>query len=213
MKRNNRHWIALITAAGVVWAMWLGTPALGSETNAFWSLEKAYFSFDAGVNLLQDFDLNGATAEADPGWRMGFTAGYNFNRWLGVEGEIGYAYAPLSDVDARFDYVPLLANVIFRYENRSKFTPYVGVGAGGAGSIFIFERGSISGDDSNIMFAWQAKAGVRYQINEKLSVGIAYKYFGTAEQNYRIEDDGGDLKFRFRDIHTHFVGLVLQGRF
>jgi opacity protein-like surface antigen len=99
--------------------------------------------------------------------------------------------------------VPVLANVVLRYEKESKFVPYIGGGAGGAFTkLDGVGRGDVNGfssDNSDVVFAYQFKTGVAYNISEKASIDLGYKLFGTGEQTY------GSTKVK--DVMCHFIGL------
>jgi len=99
--------------------------------------------------------------------------------------------------------VPLLANVVFRYENSTKFVPYLGGGAGGAVSMV-----SATGTDTDTVFAYQAKTGVAYQLTENVMLDLGYKFFSTAEQSYFLTSP-----FKLKDVYNHFVGASLTWKF
>lgn len=151
-----------------------------------------YFNFDAGVNFAQDLDISAtipgfgsgsAEFEFDPGFRVGLAGGYNFNEWVGAELETGFIYNQFEDFDESWiGHVPILANVILRYENPSPVIPYIGVGAGGA--ISILED---IDTETDFVFAWQGLAGVRFAVSETFSVGIGYKFFATAESEFDMD--------------------------
>jgi opacity protein-like surface antigen len=199
--------LTLIVAATVA------TPALrASEAGS-----GAYLTLDAGVNLAQDVTItspNGRfsdTVSMDPGFRIGLIAGYNINEWVGVELETGFLYNGVKEIngvtvrdenDVWFGSIPVLANVVFRYEKDNKFVPYVGAGAGGA--YAMIEGNGIDGD-SVFVFAWQLKAGVAYKVSDNMAIDLGYKFFSTAEQEYS--------DFKAKDIYSHYIGLSLTFKF
>ena len=97
-----------------------------------------------------------------------------------------------------------MGNVVFRYENSTKCVPYIGGGAGGAVSIVADSTGS----DTDTVFAYQAKAGVAFQLNENVAIDLGYKFFATGEQNYFI---GGP--FTLKNTYNHFIGASLTWKF
>jgi opacity protein-like surface antigen len=131
------------------------------------------------------------------GFRLSGAAGYNFNRWIGLELETAYLYASKDDV--RVSQVPILVNFVLRYESKWKWVPYASAGLGG---IIVWGRD----DDDSSTFgdgAYQLTAGVRRMLNEKMSVGASYKYLGFVASSLLIE----------RRIGNHSVNLGLNWKF
>lgn len=165
-------------------------------------------NLDAGVNLMDDIeDGDGDSAEMDAG--LGLSAGlsYALNQTVSVGFETGLRYNTVKDSesDAYICQVPLLATVALRYENESKFVPYVALGAGGA-ACFV---GDDDDNDNDLVFAWQVEAGVRYKISDNASVGLAYKYLSVADQDY---DFGGD-KLELDSLSNHLIAATFSWSF
>ena len=192
----SRIALTLIVAAGVA------TPALRlSAADA-----GPYLTLDGGVNILQDVTVKqpghaNQKAEMDTGFRVGAIGGYNLNEWAAVELESGFMYNGVKHSDTWLGAVPILGNVVFRYENSSGFVPYIGVGAGGA---YTMVQGG-GNDQSDFVFAYQAKVGVAYKISDNMAVDLGYKFFGTAEQKYD--------NLKLTDIYAHYVGLSITLKF
>jgi opacity protein-like surface antigen len=165
-----------------------------------------YVNFDAGANWVPDFEVSfdgGAETDVDldTGFRGGVAFGYNLNRFFGLELESGFLYNEADGADAWLGQVPLIASVIFRHDNPSRFVPFVGAGAGGVAAIVSLEEGDADEDDSDIVFAWQFQGGMRYKISEHSSLGIAYKYLGTDSPEFSLGASDQD----FDVIHNHSV--------
>jgi opacity protein-like surface antigen len=162
-----------------------------------------YVSFGAGVNIANDVDLKGGgTAEFDPGFRVSVAGGYHFTPMISAEIETGYLFNDVKDAgDASLSQVPVLAKVMFRFENSSQFVPFVGVGVGGVASFFAVDDVISKGDDSDVVFAWQVQAGVHYRINDNMSAGITYKYLGADSPQFDI----GGGRIRFDVVHNHAI--------
>ena len=193
----SRIALTLIVAAGVA------TPALRlSAADA-----GPYLTLDGGVNIMPDVTIAPAGAasfkrQMDTGFRVGAIGGYNLNEWVGLELESGFMYNGFRGInDTWYGAVPILGNVVFRYENSSGFVPYIGVGAGGA---YTMVQGG-GNDQSDFVFAYQAKVGVAYKISDNMAVDLGYKFFGTAEQKYD--------NFKLTDIYAHYVGLSITLKF
>jgi opacity protein-like surface antigen len=194
-------------ALTVIVAAAVATPALRTIAADSAKDSGPYLTLDAGVNIMQDantVDSSGKTGKAkfDTGWRVGLMGGYNINKYVGVELETGFIDNGLKDSDRWIGTIPVLGNVVFRYENASGFVPYIGVGAGGAYSMV---QGGGGDDQSDFVFAYQAKAGVAYEITPCMAVDVGYKFFGTADEKF-----GGT---KVKDIYAHFIGLSFTFKF
>jgi opacity protein-like surface antigen len=99
--------------------------------------------------------------------------------------------------------------------------PYVGGGFGGAATIFDadgFTDGNVSlfGSDSDFVFSYQGFAGLRFNLNQQMFVGLGYKYLFTDDSSYRYESGSGggpDLHLKFRGVNTHMVTFSFTMRF
>ena len=162
-----------------------------------------YVSFGAGVNIINDVDLeSGGTAEFDPGFRFSVAGGYHFTPIISAEIETGFLFNEVKDAgDTSLSQVPFLANVVFRFENSSPFVPFVGVGAGGIASFFTVDDVISEDDDSDVVFGWQVQAGVHYRINGNMSAGITYKYLGADSPEFDL--GGGSIPFEV--VHNHAI--------
>ena len=192
--------LTAIVAAAVV------TPALQANAADSSKDTGVYMKMDAGVNIMQDATGKSGAGSAkipmDMGFRVGLIGGYDLAKWAAIELETGFLYNGVKDSGSTwFGAVPVLANLVFRYENDSKFVPYIGAGAGGAWTMV--EGNSLN--QSTFVFAYQAKAGVAYEISPSMSVDVGYKFFSTAEQKYS--------GFKVKDVYCHFIGLGLTYKF
>ena len=65
-------------------------------------------------------------------------------------------------------------------------TPHIGLGLGGATLDGSFDAPSVGyrSKTSDVVFAYQAIAGVRYLVNPTLALDLDYRYRGTSGMNY-----------------------------
>ncbi|HTL54749.1 MAG TPA: OmpW family outer membrane protein [Candidatus Limnocylindrales bacterium] len=218
--------ILLILAAGSV--MTSTIPALG-EARGF------YIQGDVGGNITEDIDLKeffgpvapGSKVKLDPGLRLGVTGGYQVNDWFAGEVELGVVANTIDSItgatrvhDATFVNVPFLVNAKFQYQNKTPFTPFIGAGVGFSESIFdvdsvTLNNITLSGDDAVAVFAYQAFAGLRYRLNEKMGLSLEYRYFATDSPHWHADVSFGTASdtLSFGGSHTHSISLAFDFRF
>ena len=173
-----------------------------------------YSKFEIGPTFRPDGEVTkfggfstGNTISYDVGFDFDMAIGYAFNKWVSVEGEFGWNGNQISGVqgfqlqDTYLYNVPFIANIVFQYPiRRTRLIPYAGGGGGGSVSIFdtdLFSNGAVTlvGNESDFVYAYQAFAGVRFEINDKMSAGLGYKYFGTGDSSYSFESTSGGPDF------------------
>jgi opacity protein-like surface antigen len=195
-----------------------------------------YFRADLGPSFFQEGRLTsfGASTRKDVEFEVGFAAdaaiGYAFNKYLSTDFEFGFISAGIDSVPGFFVYdytvlynAPFLANVTLSYPiPRTIITPYIGAGVGGSVTIFDTDgfgnsTDAVFGDDSDVVFAWQAFAGLRFQLNKQVSLGIGYKYFATEDSSFSYPPlypgTGSNFRVGFDGLHTHSVLFVFQAKF
>lgn len=192
----------------------------GQDTRPYEPVSRAFI--EAGVLFQEDTDLSGfaggSKLELDPGFRVGIGSAYAFTRYFSVDWEVSVLASSVKDasgldeMDATITQVPFLVNGTLQYENQTAFTPFVSAGVGAAAtSINIDEARSgtttLDGSDYDFVFAWQIAGGVRYAINERLGLGVLYKYLWTADVEWSdpdVELDG---------LRSHAIMAFLSYRF
>ncbi|SRR6266511_404263 len=165
----------------------------------------------------------GAKVEFDTGVRFSIGGGYQFNDWLAAEFETGLIYNSVdrvsgtSDADFSVSHVPFLANVVFQCSHTAPFVPYAGVGAGFAASVididsFTLSGTRITGSESDIVFAYQAFIGARYEFNDRMGVSLTYKYFGAGEPEWE-SSIGPSGRIKFDRIGSHALVAAFTYKF
>ena len=188
-------------------------PAGAADSGLYLKLDGGA-AFSPGLNL----DINGMPGHLslDTGYRVDGTVGYWLSPWLAAELEGGFLRNPIETISLEnmvghpegssyLRQVPLLFNLVARYENRTAFTPYVGVGAGGVISDF---RLSDNGDQETVV-ALQAKVGLIYKLEPQAWVDFTYQVLGTDNQNYRI----AGVDFHTDKVLSHFLGVSVIWNF
>ena len=225
-------------------------PPPGPPGPGFWapspSGQGPYFRFGIGPSFLQDGMLKGFSFASSPGF-PGFTGpkakvsynvgvsgygagGFAFNRYVGLDFQVGYSWASIDSVgnyfvhNASIGNLPFLGNLTLSLPiPRTNIIPYIGGGAGGSDSIFdahplqetVSAPGSqnfVDGSESDVVFAWQAFAGVRFQIDPNISLGVGYNFLFTGNPTFSYPP-GPNLNVVFRGVRTHTVMFTLQANF
>ncbi|HXR04666.1 MAG TPA: outer membrane beta-barrel protein [Verrucomicrobiae bacterium] len=195
-----------------------------------------YFRMDIGPSFFQDGELTQFSTPGIPPsgpvpspvkYRTGLSAdgafGYAFNKYIAADFEVGYVGAQIDSVPGYFannsyiDNIPFLANIRLSYPiPRSFAVLYAGVGVGGAdvifdGDYFGNNTDTVVGRENDVVFAWQAFAGLRFRLARDLSLGVGYKYFATADPTFTYPPD--NFKVGFDGVRTHSVMATLEWKF
>ena len=155
-----------------------------------------YLTFGLGITATEDtsFEVAGGTidTEFDDDWN--YSAAYGWKRdgyryeveLVGGEDEVKShtlnGGAPLAGPTGGMNMLAVMFNGYYDFSTASAFTPYVG---GGLGIAMIEAEGfGVAAipdvlDDDDTVLAYQAMAGIGYDINEKTNIFAEYRYFGT----------------------------------
>lgn len=137
---------------------------------------------------------------------------------LGVEAELfGHsgkisATPSASSGTGRITNLNAMVNLVARYPGE-RFQPYVGVGVGVSGSRFSdvalsVSNGAttVSGKASDTTVAYQAFAGARVLLSERVYLFGEYKFFGA---NYTYHSDAVTHPVTKLGVQTHLVAVGL----
>jgi opacity protein-like surface antigen len=184
-----------------------GLLALGMAGTARSEQGKFYVTADAGgvvtVNTeLKEFFgaplLPNSQVAFDPGFRLGVRGGYGVTDWFDAEVETGIMANNIDSItgatnpDASFANIPFLLNARFHCPALHRVDPYFGGGLGGSSSILSANNVNIGGTVLNgttagIVFAYQAFAGVRFAINDRMGLSVEYHYFATTSADMQAD--------------------------
>jgi opacity protein-like surface antigen len=205
----------------------LAFPILASAQNPGPNGAGTYARLEAGVAIVEDiegfvddtvthidFDL-----ELDPGVRVDFAPGYNFCHYFGVELNTGFIWNSLDSlntasgsipVEGDLLQIPIFGNVILKYPTPIRLTPFVGAGGGGSYIRLDVDDGdSEAGDD--FFAAYQFFGGIRYEIDDGMSIGLTYKYmhlFSEDEETLFTGESSG-----LGDTTTHSISAAVTFSF
>ena len=207
MQRKLKH-LTWLTCAGL--SLLMAPLATGQES-------LVYFRGGIGPALTQETDMTeffGPTSQRvkfDAGVRLNLAGGFQVADWVAVELETGFLANSIKSIsgsgnpDADVVNVPFMVNGVFQFRLDSGFTPYVGAGAGFSAVVLNLNDTTINGirldgSDSDLVFAAQIIAGFRYEFNDRMSVGAAYKFFVTGDPEWEVQGGG---TIGFDSIRTH----------
>lgn len=161
--------MAAVAAASLA----IGAAGAASAQDAGW-----YARGDLGGTFQSEVD-GSPKAKADDGWLVSGGGGYAFGNGFRTDGEITYLDSDLKGSSGGGDLKTLgaFANGYYDFSTGSKFTPFVGAGIG-------FAKVKVDNnlvDDDDTGFAYQVKAGVGYQFNDRLTGEAAYRYMGVTD--------------------------------
>ncbi len=179
-----------------------------------------YVGVMGGTNFLQDSDSSFGGVDNNVDFETGFgVAGYAGYKWsFGVRTELEVGYRD-NDVDTlsgtgtagsngESNAWSVMGNVVYDIPTGTRFTPYVGAGIGYADIDFnsigtVFTTQALDGGDED--FAYQAIAGVSYDLTREIAVNLDYRYFAALDPE--IELTGGTSANVDYNNHTVMVGL------
>ncbi|HSE77839.1 MAG TPA: OmpA family protein [Alphaproteobacteria bacterium] len=204
-----RTWLAAtllgLGAAAVV-------PSTGSTQDA---PRGFYLALGGGFNRPLNSDLNGGGLNAelsyDNGWGAVGALGYALPGGFRVEFELAYR---ANDTDtfgglrASGDSTVWsgLVNVVYELSTGTSFSPYAGIGVGGA-RVALDARpiALTSVDDDDTRFAYQGLIGVAYALGPQLRLWFDYRYFATQDPEFR-RSTGVQFDSEYR-AHTVMAGI------
>jgi len=157
-------------------------------------------------------DTASRSVKFDNGYLGALALGYDYASPWRSEVELSRRSAGLDSVSGTnasgdLTATSLMGNVLYDFDTNSKFTPYLGLGVGGArvklDNASPFGTSSIN--DSDNALAGQAIAGVSYALQDNLDVFADYRYFATRDLSMRTVA-GTKASFDM-DTHSIMVGL------
>jgi opacity protein-like surface antigen len=151
----------------------------------------------AGVAFMQDLtlkDTGGAKMTFDPGARFELALGYQFAKAWSYDFETGFIYnsvdriagTSLSSVGASADFyqIPFMVGLNFTPTIYGPIKGFLGASIGGVVGSFHGSGPGGSTDHTDITFGYQGAAGIKYEINDRMDLGLAYKFLGTTDHDF-----------------------------
>jgi opacity protein-like surface antigen len=129
-------------------------------------------------------------------WGASVAAGYGIRN---IRGEIDLTLRTAADVNnAEIKSDSLTVNIYYDLNNRSRFTPFVGLGTGVSRVKLHIDNLDVSNAKYNL--SSMGTAGVAVLISDSVHINIAYRMFwlGYAELSKTIEEDILSVRARTR---------------
>jgi opacity protein-like surface antigen len=195
----------------------------------FAAAENFYAAVRGGPGITSDTENGPASAAVRDReeYKVGLTGsgavGYMFPFGLRAEGEFGFIYSPLKreggvDIDGSVKSYLLMANAYYdlKLAALGGFKPYVGVGLGGARvnndqqtTISFLGGRKVDVDTWRTAFAYQARAGVGYEISKLWDVTLGYRYVHIDSGHI----DSGTRRIFLDEIRNHSVEIGFAIKF
>jgi opacity protein-like surface antigen len=170
---------------------------LGTACSAFAEENGLYTHVDFGTTFVKTTptSLFNTPMVFNRGIRGDVALGYQFNDNWSVEAEGGVIHNLIPQANGEMFQMPALLNVLYQIPLKHSFRPYLGAGVGAAAArltgSFVFGGPSIPPlprletiFDTDFTFAFQATAGLNYDITQHISLGLGYKFLGTTDHQW-----------------------------
>lgn len=207
--------ISLVPAAAQAGEGWY----LGLEGGANFLRDQTFRIYNA-TGLLVSATDGTAVSEVnfDTGYVAGLAGGYAFNSGLRLEleaahrdndfGSITLANGQPSQRNSGHEYADLAAvNVWYDLFPAGRVHPYIGGGAGalrvavrnpGVDNLGLFQDGSGLRSDFDLVFAWQAGAGLRFDLTRHWTASVDYRYLRSNVGHFDLLANNPDSHVRSR---------------
>jgi outer membrane protein OmpA-like peptidoglycan-associated protein len=152
-----------------------------------------------------------------PGWGVSGNGGYAFGNGLRAEGELTYSRDGVdkvdgigsngSDASGHLRNVYAMANGYYDFDTGTRFTPYLGAGAGYSW-VDAFHIATVDNRELNSQrgeFAYQGIAGLATSLDSHWVLTTDYRYFRTIDPKF--ETSAGDRNRTENASHNILVGL------
>lgn len=197
---------ASLSAAALGWA---GAACAQSQPD-YQSQPGFYVSGEGGISMLPNLQLKSAGTTAnehfDTGYAYGGAAGYDMGNGTRMELDALHQMSSLTSIggvatSGHLQSTSLMLNGQYDILHNASVTPYVGAGIG-AQNVGASINGA---SDSGWKPAYQAEAGLRTNISDKVSLFGEYRFSQSEAANLSL--GGTDMHQHFAD-HSILAGLT-----
>ena len=187
---------AMMIGAAVMSVATLATPA--AQAQWYFGPEGGWTGLEGTRNSINGF--NPVTNQSfslpinhsfNDGFNVGARLGYQWNQWR-FEGEYSYrqntsnATTFGSRINGTLDSNSIMFNALYDFNIGWPVTPHIGFGLGGSSLNGNFNSPLLGyrSKTSDVVFAYQAIAGIRYLMTPNIALDLDYRYRGTSDVNY-----------------------------
>ena len=194
-----------------------------AENADFTAIRKGTGTFDVGIlgfRAAVGYRIFGFRPEAEVSYRQLKLSGFEYTSLPGLAGTALDALNESIKVEAGdLKLLGVMANIWFDIDTGSAVLPYLGGGVG-LGHITLDNRSRLGSllqefpESSASAFAFQAGAGVGFDIGAGVTISLGYRLYGTtaAELPWNAVDTGKDEVLKASVLH-HNVDLGIGFRF
>ncbi|MBR9971954.1 outer membrane protein [Magnetospirillum sulfuroxidans] len=177
-----------------------------------------YVGVDGGANVLEDSNVSDQTGSttsvgSKTGYVIQMQGGYDFGGPK-AEFEIGYRnsglanIAEINNVGGHSSSLSFMTNGIYEFMPKASWHPFIGAGIGMARiSARWEENNSTAVKDSDWQFAYQAMAGISYDLTKNWAAKAQYRYFATLDPEFTTANGDYNLTAENHN-HAFLLGLT-----
>jgi hypothetical protein len=201
-----KWWIAvLFTVAALAGA----SQAFAQETSAPGPGKVAVTIIPGGATFFTE--SSNAKGPSFGNYGLGGAVAVNFNRWVGVEGEVNGALGvtqnlQLAGVTSNQKSPNLLnysGNVIVHAANRSSVTPYA---TGGVGGLTVFDKAALGISKTDTFLTGNVGGGVEWFSNGRWGLRGDYRFIAVQSKDDASSFFGQDTRYG----HRFYGGVVIN---
>jgi opacity protein-like surface antigen len=176
----------------------IGTTLLAATANLHaLELRDCYVEVDLGGSLMQDTKIksdvsnSGGTITYNPGLRGVVAFGTGISPSFNAELETGFLWNSIDTIagdspseNSSLVQIPIMGNVIYKIPFKANSTPYIGAGVGGVVGFMDLHTPLGTVNNADFTFGYQAMAGWKFHVSDKVDLGLAYRFLGTLDHDW-----------------------------
>jgi len=202
----------------------IGSPAFAADDEK--PKRRSYVEMQAGYSYVPNQTLAGGPNQSriepneDDGFNLGFAIGRRIGDQFRIEGAVNYHHADIDDAgviavaptDGKMTLIAGMLNGYIDFDLDSRVIPYAGFGVGfGEFKIDISQKtpGDLEIDDGDIVFIYNAMAGVTIELTRVAELNFGYRYVAIPSTDTTAVVGGGaaqTVRSEF-DAHEAVAGL------